>query len=164
MSRFRLFAGIALLTAVVSVSGMAPVAQSQDGSRRETIRFHSPDRKETIVDIDLNDDGDTDDAGDGELGYGPVFTRGEKTGSQRHECRTFKATPKAFMLRCVGTFNVTGRGSIEVGGVFRFTRRGIQGAGLAVTGGAGEFRDAGGTMVLDADNNSTDFEFRLIHH
>ena len=163
MTRFRLLAGIALLTAVVSVSGMPTVAQSQGGNR-ESFKLHSQDRKETIVDIDLNDDGDTDDPGDGELGYGPLFQKGKKSGSQRHECRTFKATEKAFLLRCVATFNVAGRGSIEAGGVFRFTRRGVSGAGIGVTGGTGEFRDVGGTMLLDGDNNSTDFEFRLIHH
>ncbi len=160
-ARLRFLAGLAVIAGVAMLTSSVPVAQSQ-GGQTDDFTLRSFDRADRTIGIDESGDGDADDPGDRDIGFGPLFQAGEKAGAQQHDCVILKARKK-FALRCAGTFRVRGRGSVEVAGVLKFSRRDPKST-LAVTGGTGEFRDAGGTMTFEGKRRGAVFRFHVVHH
>ena len=155
----RSFAAVVAVVALAAITTSPMVALSQGGGREE-FTVKSPDRKVQETEIDVDGDGSTEGVGDQFIGTAPVFRRGEKAGSERHVCQALKSGRSAFLLRCEGTFNIEGRGSLEVAGILKFGRQG-EAATFTVTGGTAEFRGAVGTMKFSTTRNATIYTFKL---
>ena len=152
-----LIAAVAVV-ALAAITSSPMVAMSQGGGREE-FTVKSPDSKVQETEVDVDGDGETDSIGDQFIGTAPVFRRGDKAGSERHICTLLKAG-RVFLTRCEGTFNIAGRGSLEVSGVLKFTRQG-EAATFTVTGGTAEFRGVSGTMQFGTTRNATIYTFKL---
>lgn len=150
-------AGAVVALAAVTMSPL--VASSQRGGR-EQFTVRSLDRKTPEAAIDVDGDGSEEGIGDQIVGAGPLFRGGERVGSERHVCTFLKSSRRGAMLRCEGTFNIDGRGSLEIAGVLKFSREGA-GSTFTITGGTAAFRGASGTMDLEGRENGEVFRFKV---
>lgn len=153
---------MALVIALAAMTTSAPVALSQSGDS-ETFKLKSIDKKEKTEEVDSNGDGDADDLGDRDVGGGPLFKKGERAGTQRHDCTVTKAAKSSVVLLCDGSFTIRGRGTIELSGWLKFTRQGGVSSRFSIIGGTRDFRDATGHVVFDGTNRTTTFEFHVKH-
>lgn len=160
--RLRNLAAMALVIALAAVTASAPVALSQGGDR-ETFKLTSIDKKEKTAEVDSNGDGDAEDLGDRDVGGGPLFKKGKRAGTQRHDCTVVKSAESSVVLICDGSFTVKGRGTIEVSGWLKFAQQGGLRSRLAIVGGTRDFRAATGHVVFDGTNRTTTFEFHVTH-
>ena len=150
---------VVALLAAVAVVGIIPIAQSQ-GDNTETITVRSIDAKDRTIPVDTNDNGE-EDAGDLDIGTGPLFDGEKRVGAVRHLCALLPSSQKVFRLQCDGTFTLRGRGSILASGVLAFTRRESKST-FSIAGGTGEFRNSAGSVVLTGTRKGLRFEFRVV--
>ena len=159
MARIRMIAAGIAVVALAAITSSPMVAMSQGGGR-ETIRVKSPDSKVQETEVDVDGDGSTEGVGDQFIGTAPVFRGGERAGSERHICTVMKSGRRSVLLRCEGTFNLEGRGSLEIAGILKFGPGG-EAATFTITGGTAGFRGAGGTMEFGTTRNATIYTFKV---
>ena len=120
------------------------------------------------VDVHQVDSADLD-LGDPGFGLGDrfVFTEdllrhGKKVGTDHGECVLTRFRGERGFFQCSATAVFHGKGQITVQGVFSFNEEDEQRPFvLAVTGGTGKFRDAGGVVVVDETGPRSTLTFKL---
>lgn len=157
---------IAFGVVALAVAGgltLLPVAHSQ-GANRETISVITKDNQDHETDVDADNSGTADSPGDYFIGYGKLWHFGRVVGRESHNCFLLNAQERFFQARCSGTFHIDGRGNLEISGPITFSRRHNGGSGIAIVGGTGDFRDAGGRTRIVGKNHITKFVFHVVHN
>ncbi|MGH2756582.1 MAG: hypothetical protein ACRDI3_02205 [Actinomycetota bacterium] len=145
MKIFRVVVALIALGVVAAVVIVPLTASAQ-----QTLRFHIAFRASEFHEVDANDDGDQDDAGDAEVGNFVLKRGGEKEGHMNFHCISAGAHPPRDL--CWATAQITGKGTITLHGLGPAEANKFLGA---ITGGTGAYRGATGVFKLDFGRRST---------
>ena len=165
--RRKSFLGVCAILALVlaslpaaSASSSAP-ASSADDDRVEVIRVTAVTVQETF--LDLGDPGDS--LGDQVVDTHDLFRAGEKVGSDGAQCTVVRLEPEvSITFQCVGTASLP-RGQITFQGLVTFSAE-TEGepVRLAITGGTGRFREAGGVLIVRfTSDTEAILTYRIVH-
>ena len=127
------------------------------GAQAETLQFNIDFSKAESVEVDANDSGSAD-AGDYFAGEFLLDKRGKTEGFLEFTCTHTAAEPKRD--HCVGTARLAGRGQIAVQGPQKSSGEKFVGP---ITGGTGEFSNAGGTFYIDFSERVARATFRIVN-
>jgi len=152
----RRYAVVGLAAAVGTGVWALPSASAGDrgdddhGDRRQVIRVMS--REVDSADLDLGKRGFS--LGDRFVFSDNLFRHGMRVGTDHGECMATRIHGSRATFQCTATA-VLRRGQITVQGAVTFAEDGSAPFRLAVTGGTGRFRDAGGQLTVHESSGAT---------
>lgn len=133
-----------VVTALVALGALAAVASvPMVASAEQTLKFRIAFRVSEFHELDQNGDGDTDDAGDSEVGNFVLKRGGERRGHLNFHCLQTQDHPPRDL--CWATIQVTGKGAVTVGGSQASNANTFIGS---ITGGTGAYRGASGVFKI----------------
>jgi hypothetical protein len=153
MSRKGKFTTAGLL-AVALVSGSLLLSLPA-GAAAETLKYNIHFQNAEFYEVDADSSG-SKSAGDYEAGEFVLDKGGDAAGAFEFVCTRTAAEPKRD--QCVGTAKIRGRGMISAQGVQRAHGEKFV---ASITGGTGEFENAGGTLYLNFSNRVSTATFRI---
>jgi hypothetical protein len=125
------------------------------GAAAETLKYNIHFQTAEFYEVDADDSG-SKSAGDYEAGEFVLDKGGDAAGAFEFVCTRTAAEPKRD--QCVGTAKIRGRGMISAQGVQRANGEKFV---ASITGGTGEFENAGGTLYLNFSNRVSTATFRI---
>jgi len=139
-------------------------AQGGDGARDDDggdDTFRVSIREIDFAELDLGDPGPS--LGDRFVFTDDLYRRDKRVGSDYGECVLARLNEdQSSVIQCVVTANFPGKGQITAQGIVQFTEeepdRPFR---VAITGGTGKYRDAGGVVIVNETVEPGTLTFRL---
>ncbi len=90
-----------------------------------------------------------------------LYQRGKRVGTDHGECVLTRLRGTGGTFNCNVSAVFAGKGQLTIQGAFTFTEDEGGRFVLAITGGTGRFRDAGGVVVVDETGERSTLTFKL---
>ncbi len=150
----------AALALGVGLGVLSPAAPATAGQEDRSFQVTARTIEGTETETDGGPPGPS--AGDSFTFAERLFRRGERVGRDAVHCKIKRFQRRLFEAQCLITLMFTDRGTIAAHGLVTFRRGSDRRPVLAITGGTGEFEDAGGRFVLvDEPGEPTRFRIHL---
>lgn len=160
MRRRYVVAGLALAVGTGMWALPSANAGGSGDDKRDGEVFRVISREVDSADLDLGTPGFS--LGDRFVFSDNLFKHGKVIGSAHGDCVLTRIQGQTGAFQCAVTAVFRGKGQITGQGVFAFTENETAPFALAVTGGTGRFKDAGGQVVVDGSaDDFTVLTFKL---
>jgi hypothetical protein len=160
-TKFRLYAAVLAIVALgVLVSGTAIASAHGKGKQKQTLRLVANETQFEFVDVGATGPS----LGDQLVFAETLFRRGREVGTSGVVCTSTHVTPPydVLTLQCVATLSLR-NGQITLQGLIEV--QGMDDPGpfsVAITGGTGAYRGAGGEATIrDASDTTSIYKLRL---